>query len=132
VKPFPPDVFWIAPGDSVVEGIGHLTMMREDPETFGMPSAPKGRAEIDAAFTSLMRDGWVRGLYDVGPMTLDARIGRPSKVPLANLANFVRAYASQIRHVIVKAAWPRSDGCNLSAEKFLAEKFPKSWLKGLK
>jgi hypothetical protein len=127
VTPLPPDIFWVAPDGSVIEGIGHLTMIRQSPELFDVPAPPRTRAEADAAFGSLLRDGWVRGRYSLTDKRIDAQIGEASRTPISNLYDFVLRYAEHVETVRVDATWPRLDFQDFTAEEFLAGKFPARW-----
>lgn len=103
---WPPEVFWLSPCGEVVEIIGHLTAMRENPERFGLPSPPRTKREIDEAFRFLWAHGWIRGRFSSG--TFWFHLDRPRPDALARARILVSKFARFVDRVDIDfaEAWP--------------------------
>jgi hypothetical protein len=124
---FPPDIFWITPDGGVIDVIGHLTALQGHPETFGLHASPRTKREVDDAFRYLWERGWVRGRFSGG--TFSFQMERPRGIPLGNSFNLVLKFEDQATGVEVAFSDPEyaQMGKWMTAEDFLAQKFPVSW-----
>jgi len=122
---FPPDIFWLSPDGDAYEVIGHLTAIQAHPEIFGV-DAPKTKKEIDAVFSELFEDGWVRGRFS--DRTFHFQMGRPRGLSLSAAHAIVLKCQKHATDVSIDfapgAPWPPKD---FSVDDFIEQKFPQSW-----
>jgi len=124
---FPPEIFWLDPQGAVVEGIGHLTMLQNDPERFGLAGSPQTPAEIDGAIRLVLESEWVRGRYSLADRSWYFQIARPGGNVVGNIHALVLEFADHADEIIVEMPWPRWIVLEISVKDFIDQKFPSAW-----
>jgi hypothetical protein len=126
---FPPEIFWIKPGGGVLSIIGHLSAMQGRPSTFGLATSPETREEIEAAFSKLFGEGWVRGRFSLVDGVASFHIARPEAVPVGNARTFVMKYAAFVNKVEIDFYDPAlfKAGRDFTKDEFVEGVFPAWW-----
>lgn len=124
---YPPDVLWINPEGKVIPVIGHVTVIQEDPDKFGLSVSPITKEDINRALSDLFEASWARGRVESEGFRF--QILHPASVALHNVYSFVWLWRNYTKKVSLDfwdpMVWKMAK--TMDVEEFLEKRYPASW-----
>lgn len=126
-----PEAFWLSPEGMVVPVNLHPEVLMLIPEMFGLERAPKGKAEIEEAMASVIRQGWARARTFPGGIG-DFQIHRADSRSIGEIVDLLCFHHDDVKTIRIRTVEPWKAWDEILLAEFLDGKCPSAWLGGAK